>query len=106
MEGGGEVSDSFKMTVTPFFNLESREFGCDTTDIAGMIHRKVACAKDEATKQALKALGWTPPEENAAMREAIRGAHERLAGLEDHLSGNHGLFLSDALSKLKPFLKP
>lgn len=44
--------------------------------------------------------------ENAAMREAIKEAHERLVGLEDHLPRNHGMFLLDALSKLQPFLKP
>lgn len=42
--------------------------------------------------------------ENEAMREAIMQANERLSGLEDHLTGNHGLFLLDAISKLKPFI--
>lgn len=42
--------------------------------------------------------------DNTAMREAIRQANERLLGLEDHLTKNHGLFLLDALAKLQPFL--
>jgi hypothetical protein len=42
--------------------------------------------------------------ENEDMREAIMQANERLSGLEDHLAGNHGLFLLDAISKLKPFI--
>jgi len=65
------VSGAFKLTITPVFNHETKEFGCVMADASREISRKIACAEEESTKRALKALGWMPPEEAAAMREKI-----------------------------------
>jgi hypothetical protein len=111
MEGGGEVSDDLiKLTVTPVFSRDSNAFGCLTTNAAGEISRRVAYAEEAAIKMALKALGWMPPEDAAAMREAIRDAHDAGRACEDTLEKTGwpdcAQRLSESLSKLQPFLKP
>jgi hypothetical protein len=94
------------MTITPVFNHETKEFGCVMADASREISRKIACAEEESTKRALKALGWMPPEEAAAMREAIREAHDLIQWLKTNSYGRHLRTASTALSKLQPFLKP
>jgi hypothetical protein len=69
--------------------------------------RDKARALFQSSERARADLAYTLAKEvseNEDMREAIRQANERLLGLEDHLTKNHGLFLLDALAKLQPFL--
>ncbi len=44
--------------------------------------------------------------ENAAMREAIREAHDLIQWLKTNSYGRHLRTASTALAKLQPFLKP
>lgn len=39
-----------------------------------------------------------------AMRQAITSSWDMLQGIEEHLTGNHGMFVQAAIAKLQPFL--
>ena len=52
----------FETKVTPSVNIDTGEIHLMTEDITGRYYREVMRTKDEATRTALIALGWTPPE--------------------------------------------
>ena len=67
-----------RFTFTPIIDHSQKMFGCVTADFNREISRRVACAEDEAIKRSLKALGWMPPEDVVAMREALKDSDAAL----------------------------
>ena len=55
----------FETKVTPSVNIGTGEIHLMTEDIAGQHYTEVMYTKDKATRAALIALGWTPPDERA-----------------------------------------
>ena len=52
----------FETKITPSVNIGTGEIHLMTEDIAGRHYTEVMQTKDKATRAALIALGWTPPE--------------------------------------------
>ncbi len=52
--------------ITPFVSRELQEIHLKCEDFAGNVRTEILRTKDEAIRQALIKLGWTPPADDKA----------------------------------------
>lgn len=84
---------TFDLKVTPSFNAEDQVLQFETSSHAQVISREVIRFKEETTREALIALGWTPPAAFAVdeQRNALAEARLRIIARIDGTDKDAGL---------------